>query len=475
VAGAYGDEVIGEILQAAGPRGQAIPAIENVLGVPIDQLSEAWHASLRRAYEPIIDRTTAPDAVARALLTAETAGGNINVGPSISPDGRRVAFLSERDLFSIDLFVADTETGDVIRRLVRTAADPHFDTLQFISSAGGWHPDGRQFVFSAVVRGRPVLTIVDAERGGTVEEIPFDALGEIFNPSFSPDGTAVAFVANATGFTDLYVYQLESGELRRLIEDMYAAHSPVWSPDGRRLAFATDRFTTNLETLNVGTFDIAAVDLASGQITRLAGFKGAKNLNPMWGPDGQSLYFLSNREGIPNIYRTRLDTGEIRQVTNITTGVSGITPESPAFSVASGAERLVFSAFEDADYNVYLLSGAQQLAGVAPVSMPAGVNAAILPPRKEAAGPVFALLQEPRVGLPEERTFPVEPYRAGLSLDFIGQPTLAVGNDRFGTFLGGGISSAPPARFSAAVPAWSSDKRRATCSSRTCSPTIAST
>jgi Tol biopolymer transport system component len=439
VAGEYGDQVVGQILKAAGKRGEAIPAIEGVLGLPIDELSDAWHRSLRAAYEPIVQATTRPESIARPLLTSENAG-HINVGPSISPDGRRLVFLSERDLFSIDVYLADADTGAIIRRLVRTATDPHFDSLQFINSAGAWHPDGRLFVFAAVSRGEPVLTVIDTERGRTADEIRLEGLGEIFNPVYSPDGRAIAFSANVTGYTDLFVYDLDTESVRRLTEDRFAVYAPAWSPDGRTLAFATDRFTTNLETLRVGTFEIGAIDLEDGQIRRLAGFAGTKNINPQWSRDGRSLYFLSNRQGITNIYRQDLASGQAWQVTNLTTGVSGITAESPALSVAASGTRLVFSAFEGSDYSIYAIAGDDQLMGGALVDLPAGIDAAVLPPRREGAGEVFALLEQPQAGLPPPQEFPVEPYRASLGLDYVGPPTVAVGADRFGTFVGGGIS-----------------------------------
>ena len=73
-------------------------------------------------------------------------------------------FFSERDLFSIDLYLADAQTGKVIRKITDTATDPHFESLQFLGSAGAWDPTGKRFVFPAISQGQPVLTIVDVEQ-----------------------------------------------------------------------------------------------------------------------------------------------------------------------------------------------------------------------------------------------------------------------------------------------------------------------
>src|SRR6185436_17464150 len=118
----------------------------------------------------------------------------LNVGPVLSPDGTRVAFLSEREQFSVELFVEDTRTGDVTRRLSRTAVDPHLESLQFISSTGAWDRAGTRFAVGAVAKGRPLLVIMDAQ-GGKQKEITLPGLGEVYTPSFSPDGRSVAFSA----------------------------------------------------------------------------------------------------------------------------------------------------------------------------------------------------------------------------------------------------------------------------------------
>jgi Tol biopolymer transport system component len=96
-----------------------------------------------------------------------------------------------------------------------------------------------------------------------VVEVPFPSLGQIFNPTWSPDGRAIAFSALVGGWTDLYLYNLVDGDLRRLTNDAYADLQPAWSPDGRSLAFVTDRFTTDLATLQPGSYRLALLTVSS--------------------------------------------------------------------------------------------------------------------------------------------------------------------------------------------------------------------
>ena len=438
IGGRYGDRVIGDMLRAGGGRdGGYERAIEGVLGIETEELSKGWHAAVFEAYRPIAETTRMPGAVARAVIPKQKAG-SLNVSPELSPDGNRLIFFSERDLFSIDLFLADARTGEVIRKITDTATDPHLESLQFLSSAGAWDPAGKRIVFPGISSGQPVLTIVDVERGRTEREIRLNDVHEILNPAWSPDGRSIAFSALIGGFNDLYVYDLQSDQLRRLTTDAYAELDPAWSPDGRRLAFATDRFTTNLQTLVAGDLRIAVMDVASGDVQQVGGFENAKNISPQWTPDGRALYFLSDRQGITNIYRADIG-GATRQVTNLLTGASGITALSPALSVAQG--RIVFSAYEDDGYAIYALESNEQLAGTELVELPR--NAAVLPPRRTGEGIVFAALQNEQVGLPPAaaaQTAPAQEYSPKLSIDFVGQPTIGVGQDAFGTYAAGGIA-----------------------------------
>jgi Tol biopolymer transport system component len=437
IGGRYGDAVVGDMLRAgAGRDGGYKQAIESVLGVKTEELSKEWHSAEFDAYRPIAESTKAPGAVARGVILKKK-GNELNVSPELSPDGSKVIFFSERDLFSIDLFVADATTGKVLRKITNTATNPHFESLQFLASAGAWDRAGKRFIFPGISKGQPVLTIVDVDRGKSEREIRLKDLDEVLNPAWSPDGRTVAFSALVGGFNDLYLYDLEADTLRRLTNDAFAELDPAWSPDGRSLAFSTDRFTTNLDNIVAGKLRLAVMDVASGNVRQVGGFEDGKNISPQWTADGRALYFLSDHQGVTNIFRKEID-GATTQVTNLVTGVSGITALSPALSVAEG--RLVFSAYEDDGYSIYALESAETLAGQPPVDLP--INAAVLPPRRTAEGPVFSALNDEQSGLPPaaDAATPPETYKPKLTLDFAGQPSVGVGVDPFGTYAAGGIS-----------------------------------
>ncbi|MBI4422060.1 MAG: PD40 domain-containing protein, partial [Gemmatimonadetes bacterium] len=445
VGGRWGDEAVGRLLKRAGASGDLERAFIRTLGINDSTLSADWHEAIRAAYDPVASVTKTPDAYGEPVFVRtegkNAQGARYNIAPALSPDGKRMVFISERDQFSIEMFVADMASKSVERKITKTAVDPHFESLQFINSAGAWSTDGRQFVFAGVRKGKPVLSVIDMASGDIVREVPLNDLGEVFNPTWSPDGRYVAFSALVGGLMDLYSYDLQEQLLKRLTNDAYAEIEPAWSPDGTTLAFVTDRFSSDLPRLRMGNYRIGLMDPSTGAIRPAPSFTDGKNVNPQWSPDGQSIYFVSDHNGISNIYRAELASGTIAQVTNLYTGVSGITDLSPALSVAARANQLAFSVFRKGNYGIYAIKDVEVLRGEPPrAAFPQG-SPGVLPPANRDREGVVTALTDPTTGLPPTRAFAQEKYRSRLSLDFIGQPHLAAGVDSWGAFVGGGASA----------------------------------
>ncbi len=449
VGGTYGDEAVTELYRRSLRVGWE-NAIVSVLGKTQDTVSMEWHRAIESEYRPLMAGRSAPGEVGALLLAPSTGAGSQNVAPSVSPDGRYVAFISEKDLFSVDLYMADARTGRIVRKLSSAATDAHMDALRFLDSSGSWSPDGTSFAFVAIAEGDNQLVIVDVDNSDVERRIEVEDanIGAISNPAWSPDGRSIVFSGQSGGISDLFMVDLETDRVSRLTHDKHGDMQPAFSPDGSTLAFVTDRGgETDFGDLVFSRPRIALLDMETRDVRTLELFGNVKHLNPQFTPDGQSLYFISDQDGFSDVYRVNLSTGDIYRVTNIATAVSGITSGSPAMSVASRTGTLVFSVFDEFEFHIYSLSsqeaGAAQELARAGAGVPQG---RLIPPSEPLVrSRVAQYLGDPITGLPPAGAYLSEEasaYDSGLKLDYVGQPMIGIGaGDIYGNNLQGGAAA----------------------------------
>jgi len=133
-----------------------------------------------------------------------------------------------------------------------------------------------------------------------------DGFGINSSPSFSPDGKQLAFVSNRAGNPQLYVVAAEGGAPRRITFQGNYNQTPNWSPRGDLVAF------TARDERNV--FDIFTVDPSSGKITRLTQDQG-NNEQPSFSPNGRLIAFTSTRTGTSQLFVMSADGNFQRQMT----------------------------------------------------------------------------------------------------------------------------------------------------------------
>ncbi|HZD05825.1 MAG TPA: hypothetical protein VE173_12940, partial [Longimicrobiales bacterium] len=445
IGGEYGDLSIVEIFRRSLRMGFQ-PAIGQVLGTSTDTLSVEWRRKVEQAYVPLMSDRQDPDSVGTVILSPETGAGEQNVSPSLSPDGRYLAFLSTKDLFSVDLFLADARTGEIIRKLASAASDPHADAIRYVESSGTWSPDSERFAYTVFAGGDSEIDIVDVASGDLWKRIEPPGLGALNNPAWSPDGRYLVFTGFVGGISDLYLWDLEEDALTQLTHDKNADFQPAWSPDGSTIAFATDRGPkTDFGELSYSNFQLALLHLPTRQVEVLPVFGDVRHSNPQFAPDGRSLYFLSDRDGFSDIYQVGLDGGPVRRLTRVVTGVSGITGESPALTVASRSGDIAFSVFTHFEFHIQTLPAGTPGEEVARTVAESELRGRQLPPTDpNRFSRVAEYLSDPATGLPDPGTFSTsqaKDYHPGLQLDYIGQPTIGAGTDRFGGYVGGGASA----------------------------------
>jgi Tol biopolymer transport system component len=353
IAARFGDGSLGPWLRSMARRRSVAEATSEVFGMSLERLSEDWHDALRRRYLPQVDRGTDPEAVARRLTDHRRGLANFHVAPAISPDGLEVVYVADETPYA-DLYLASALDGRHCRRLIRSERHGTFESLRQAGTTIDWSPDGKLLALVALSGGRDRLVLYDPDASRVVRSFDLD-FDEMLSPSFSPDGRELVFVGLRRGGTNLYRVTVEGDSLRPLLDCGWGVYQPDWSPDGRRIAFVTDAGRASFwsDSTDV-TWEIGILDLATGGVARLPGVAG-KNLNPQWMPDGRHLLYLSDRDGVTNIYARDLLDERDYALTDLRIGVSGLTPTSAALSVAADGKRAVFSAFGELGWDLFAL------------------------------------------------------------------------------------------------------------------------
>ena len=369
LTGLKGDDIIEPFFTGVAKHGLEQASIM-VLGISKDNLSHLWVNAIRGYYGPYvgIEHTPQPftkkkkkekkglqakkdKQFGKSVITSEN-GGRLNISPVISPNGRYVIFLSEKELFSTDLYLADARSGEVLGKVASAARSGHIDDFSYIESAGSWSPNSKEFAFVAFSKGQNILVIHEALTGKTTKKIRIKDVPAFSNPAWSPDGRRILVSGLVDGQVDLYTVEVKSGKVTRLTNDKYSEVHPHWSEDGKRIVFSTDKLSMDRGRRHGKyQFNLAFLDVETGAIEHLDIFPGADNLNPVL-DTAQNVIFLSNRDGFRNIYKYEPTSGKVFQLTDYLTGVSGITQYSPAISIARKRDRLVFSHFYDNGYTI---------------------------------------------------------------------------------------------------------------------------
>jgi len=410
-------------------------------GFSLDTLSANWQRAVRAVYRPHLKSRQKPDKFSTPLITGY---GGTNLSPVISPDGEKIAFLSTKDIFTLDLFLADAQTGEIIKKLASSNTDSHFDALRFMQSSGAWSPEGNKFAFVVYRKGDNSIVIMNVPEDNIQQVISFEKLNSILSLDWSPDGNSLVISGISGGVCDLFLYNIQKDSLSQLTTDRYAELQPDWSPDGKTIVFCTDRGPeTDFQELDYGNIKIGFLDLKNGDISTVAMTDNTVHTNPHYSRDGSNVYFIGNPDGIANVYRYDVHNRGFYRITNIVTGISGLSELSPTMSLAENTEKMVFTAFNNTKYNIYSMSK-EHLTGKKwePDTAAYWTHTAVMPvfADPEAEKEKLTVIRRSGPGLISGTGFSLSDYNPQLRLLAVSQSSIGVSVDRYGTGIGGGVN-----------------------------------
>jgi Tol biopolymer transport system component len=214
-----------------------------------------------------------------------------NYFASISPDGSRIAFTTNRD-GNEEIYIMKADGSDQ-RNLTSSSSTR--------DSWPKWSPDGTKIIFySWAISAGPAaaeIYVVSASGGPWTRLTSNGALDA--DPEFSPDGRRIVFMSERDGNQEIYVMNADGTAPIRLTNDPGRDGTPTWSPDGNRIAFATTRFAA----AGTDAYEIAVMNADGSGFVRLTNHPEI-DVNPVWSPGGQRIVY-NHRLG-PGDYDIRI-------------------------------------------------------------------------------------------------------------------------------------------------------------------------
>ncbi|MFC1529837.1 LpqB family beta-propeller domain-containing protein [Gemmatimonadota bacterium] len=379
-------------------------ALNQVYSKTPKEVTEEWQVFLKADHSDIAEGQEEAESIATRLIEHEGLMYNLNMTPTISPDGERIAYIANENMRD-GLYVANAETGRSKKTLAYGGKSGSLEMIDFFESTMSWSDDGNILAFVSSGGAEDVIHLLNSHTGRTIQKLRYDGMS-IVSAAISPDGEQIAFSGMKHGQRDLYIASTDGSEPRRLTDDIHAYLHPSWSPDGATIAVATDLgHPTDVPNLDFRGYRLALIDSDSGELELLTG--GAyHDINPVWSPDGESLAFISDRAGVPQIFLYDLANRSIRKITNLVTGVSGITISSPAISWSRETGRMAFSNYREMGWDIYTMED--------PRTNPVASVDQSVEPGTENFEPLWAGYQ-----LGSEFLFSEDEYAPRMQLDYV--------------------------------------------------------
>lgn len=345
----YGRKKIGELLHQVKFQRSMDDALRSTIGIDLMELSKRWEQWVKKRYWPLIKDKKDVDDFARRLTDHTKDNSILNVSPRLSPDGNKIAYLSDKNGYS-DLYIISAIDGKILKHLIKGERSSGFESLHIQRGGITWSPDGKKIGLIAKSQGKDLLYIIDVNTAKIEGKYEFELDG-VFSPDWSPEGNKIVFVGIKDGFSDLYSFDLSTDELIRLTSDIYDDRDPAWSKDGTRLAFSSDRPNGN-EEWTPGRY---AIFLLNGKNIEQASFRAKSITSPTWVGSDNKICFCSDKDGVFNLWVGNISDTTYFRLSDILTGI--FTPHW-----SRDGKKVVFSAYENIGWDLFVLKNPEQYA-----------------------------------------------------------------------------------------------------------------
>ncbi len=354
IATKYGEQKISEILHRIKGLRSIDNGFKSAIGLTVKELNENWQKGLKVAYWPDIAKREEPKDFAQQLTNHTKDGNFYNTSPALSPQGDKIAFISDRDDY-LDVFIIST-IDNKIKKIVNGQRVANFEELHLLTPGISWSPDGKRIALAVKSGDKDAIMLINVETGEE-EKLAFKNLDGIFSVDWSHSNNKLAFIGNSASQSDVYVFDFKTRKISNITNDVFSDLDPTWSNDGETIYFSSDRSTNlskrttanfNIWENNYSQYDVYSANINSGIIKQLTNTPFCDETNPIPSTDKKSVLYVSDKNGIGNIYQLDLATSQERPITNSITGLYQL-------SLSRDGNKLSFSCLNEAGFDIFLI------------------------------------------------------------------------------------------------------------------------
>jgi len=360
IAEKYGEEKILLLFENFWKANSFEKVFEMTIGKSYKQIDEEWLYHLKKRYYPLLKYNDPPSAVAKSIVD-----DGFNMGPVFYRNGDKgeVYFVGNLTGYT-NIYKVEIGEKAKPKVIIEGERTDKFEAFHFFKTKIDVSKNGK-LAFITKSGDHDAIHIYDLKSEKLLGTFQFNSLVMITSLSFSPDGRNLALSAiDKSGYSDLYIFDIELGTLKKLTFDFYDDKEVAWSPKGDKIAFVSDRAIFGKD----GKYNIFLYDVKDDRIEYLI-YGNFSCSSPAWSPDGRFLAFVCDIDGTQNIWTldlsqpkfiaeldgvssvNGLSSFEIRQITNLTTSAF-----DPSWTDDG---KIIFVALENLRFKIFVLEDVQ--------------------------------------------------------------------------------------------------------------------
>lgn len=250
-----------------------------------------------------------------------------------------LALTGEKGIFSTKIAVACGKIGQKEIYIMDIDGENRIPITKnkSINVSPSWSPDGSQVAFASYMKYFPEIYIAQTNGKGKIKRVTYNNAVNM-TPAFAPDGKGIAIASSMSGNPEIYLIDSQGNKLAQLTRNFGIDIAPTWSPDGNNLIFASER---------AGNLHLFSMDKNGNGVKRLT-YSGAHNDQPDWSPKADKVVYASQSGGGYDIFTVNVDGSLVQRLTS-----GAGSNESPSFS--PDGRYVVYSSTRRGKSDVYLM------------------------------------------------------------------------------------------------------------------------